>query len=159
MAAEAGYISVANIHNVGSEENMPDKINDGLAALALAMDESLNQDVDTNKANSPTPPASCDRFRSPAPSCALSPSTSTDTAILETLKAMQAYIIAMEKNRGVGGGGRGANRRDRIDHVIDPNATKCRHCNRVHIRPDSGCWDLEANAHRRPENWKKSKKE
>ena len=140
---------------------MPDKINDGLVALALAMDEYLNQAVDANKAKSSTPPASRYRSRSPAPSCALSPSTSTDTAILDTLKAMEARIIVMEKNHGGGGsgGGRGANRRDRIDHIIDPNATKCRHCNRAHIRTDSGCWDLEANSHRRPENWKKSKKE
>ena len=93
----------------------------------------------------------------PAPARAPSPSTSTDTAILATLKAMEARIITMEKKRG--GGGRGANGRDSVDHVINPNATKCRHCGRVHIRPDYECWDLESNAYRCPENWKNPKKE
>ncbi len=38
------------------------------------------------------------------------------------------------------------------------NATKCKHCNRVH--PDcteSQCWELEANAAKRPANWKSVK--
>ena len=60
------------------------------------------------------------------------------------------------KRSGSGGGGRGSNRRER---VINPNATKCKHCGRAHIRPDAECWDLEADAHRCPANWKKSKRE
>ena len=110
---------------------MTEKINNGLTALALAMDDSLHQAVSVNEAKSPTPPASRDRSRSPAPARGPSSATSTDTAILAILKAMEARIIAMEKR---GGGGREANRRGR---VIDPNAKKCKHCGRVHIRPDS----------------------
>ena len=136
---------------------MTDKINNGLTALTLAMDKSLNQALSANESKSPTPPASRNRSFSPAPARAPSPATSTDTAILATLKDMEARIIAMEK-RGGGGGGREANRRERAERVIDPNATKCKHCGRVHIRPDSECWDLEANAHRRPANWKNSNK-
>ena len=71
---------------------------------------------------------------------------------------MEARIIAMEK-RGGGGGGRGANRRERAERVINPNAAEWKHCGSIHIRPNSECWDLKANAHRRPANWKKSKKE
>ena len=103
------------------------KINNGLTALALAMDESLHQSVAATKAKSPTPPASQDRFFSPTPAHAPSPARSTDTTILATLKAMEAHIIAMEKRGGGGGGGggrRGANRRERAEHVIDTNATK-----------------------------------
>ena len=153
-AADAGYSSVANIRDADLEERMTDKINDGLTDLALAMDESLHQAVSANEAESPTPPASRDRSRSPVPAHAPSSAMSTNTAILATLKAMEARIIATEKCGG--GGGREANRRGR---VIDPNATKCKHCGRVHIRPDSEFWDLEANAHRRPSHWKKSKRE
>ena len=109
---------------------MTDKNNNGLTVLALAMDESLNQAV--------APPASRNRSCSPAPARSPSPATSTDTAILATLKAMEARIIAMEKHGG-GGGGREANRRERAERVIDTNATKCKHCGRVHIRPDSEC--------------------
>ena len=142
---------------------MTDKLNNGIAALALAMDESLHQAVAANEARSPTPPASCDSYCSPVLASAPSPSTSADTSILVTLKAMETHIIAMEKNCGGGGGGgggrKGANGRDRAECAIDPKATKCRHCSRVHIRPDSEFWDLEANAHLRPSNWKKSNKE
>ena len=134
------------------------KINDSLTALALSIDESLHQAVAANETKSLIPPASRNCSRSPAPARAPYPAMSTDTAILATLKAMEACIIAMDK-RGGGGGGRGANRRERAERVIDPNATKCKHCGRVHIRPDSEFWDLKANSHRRPANWKKSKRE
>ena len=150
-AVDAGYSSVTNIRGADLEECMIYNINDGLTALALAMDESLNQAVAANEAKSPTPPASRDRYCSPTTARAPSPTTSTDTAILKTFKAMEARIIATEKC--------GANRRECAERVIDPNATKCKHCGRVHIRPNSECWDLEANSHRHPANWKNSKKE
>ena len=113
---------------------MTDKINDGLTALALTMDEYLHQAVAATETKSPTPLASHNRSRSPGPARAPSPATITDTAILTTLKAMEARINAMEKRGGGDGGGREANRRGR---VINPNATKCKHCGRVRIRPDS----------------------
>jgi hypothetical protein len=35
------------------------------------------------------------------------------------------------------------------------NATKCKHCDRVHPNhTESQCWELEANAAKRPANWK-----
>ena len=104
---------------------MTDKINDDLTALALAltMDESLHQAVAANEAKSPTPPASHNHSRSPAPERAPSPATSTNTAILATHKAMEARIITMEK-RGGGGGGRGVNRKEHAERVINPNTTK-----------------------------------
>jgi hypothetical protein len=38
------------------------------------------------------------------------------------------------------------------------NATKCKHYNRVHPnRTESQCWELEANAAKRPANWKSVK--
>ena len=38
------------------------------------------------------------------------------------------------------------------------NATKCKHCNRVHPnRTQSQWWELEANAAKRPANWKSVK--
>ena len=121
--ADAGYSSVASIRDTDLEERMTDNINDSLIALALTMDESLHQAVPANKAKSPTPPASRDRSRSPAPTRAPSPAMCTNTAILETLKAIEARIVVMEK-RGGGGGRRRANRRERAERVIDPNATK-----------------------------------
>ena len=65
--AEAGYSSVANIHDVNLEELMTGKINNGLTALALTMDESLHQALSATEAKSPNPPASRDRSCSPAP--------------------------------------------------------------------------------------------
>ena len=94
---------------------MTDKINNILTDLALTMDESLNQAVAANKAKSPTPPASRNHSRSPAPARAPSLATSTNTNILATLKDTEACIIAMEKKRGSGGGGRRTNGRDCID--------------------------------------------
>ncbi len=38
------------------------------------------------------------------------------------------------------------------------NATKCKHCSRVHPnRTKSQCWELEANAAKPPANWKSVK--
>jgi hypothetical protein len=38
------------------------------------------------------------------------------------------------------------------------NATKCKHCDRVHPNcTESQCWELEANAAKRPINWKSVK--
>ncbi len=38
------------------------------------------------------------------------------------------------------------------------NATKCKHCNRVHPNcTKSQCWELEANTAKRPANWKSVK--
>jgi hypothetical protein len=38
------------------------------------------------------------------------------------------------------------------------NATKCKHCNRVHPNcTESQCWELEANAAKCPANWKSVK--
>jgi hypothetical protein len=38
------------------------------------------------------------------------------------------------------------------------NAMKCKHCDRVHPnRTESQCWELEANAAKRPANWKSVK--
>ena len=46
--ANAGYSSVANIRDSDLEERMTDKINDGLTALDLTMDEYLHHDVVAN---------------------------------------------------------------------------------------------------------------
>ncbi len=38
------------------------------------------------------------------------------------------------------------------------NATKCKHCDKIHPnRTKSQCWELEANAAKRPANWKSAK--
>jgi hypothetical protein len=38
------------------------------------------------------------------------------------------------------------------------NSTKCKHCNKIHPnRTKSQCWELEANAAKRPANWKSAK--
>jgi hypothetical protein len=38
------------------------------------------------------------------------------------------------------------------------NATKCKHCDKIHPnRTESQCWELEANAAKRPANWKSAK--
>jgi hypothetical protein len=38
------------------------------------------------------------------------------------------------------------------------NTTKCKHCDRVHPNcTESQCWELEANAAKRPANWKSVK--
>ena len=47
-AADADYSSVANVCDVDIEKRMRDKLNNGLAALALAMDKYLNQAVVAN---------------------------------------------------------------------------------------------------------------
>ena len=48
---------------------------------------------------------------------------------------------------GGGGGGSGNQRRQ--------NAKKCAHCGRFHpSKPDSKCWNLEANKADRPDGWK-----
>ena len=44
-AADAGYNSVTNIRNANLDERMTDKINDGLTALSLMMEEYLHQAV------------------------------------------------------------------------------------------------------------------
>ena len=47
-AADADYSSVANVCDVDIEKRMRDKLNNGLAALALAMGKYLNQAVVAN---------------------------------------------------------------------------------------------------------------
>jgi hypothetical protein len=38
------------------------------------------------------------------------------------------------------------------------NATKCKHCNKIHPNcTKSQCWELKANAAKRPANWKSAK--
>ena len=115
-------------------------------------------------------PGPRDCFHSPAPTPA--PATSSDIALLATLKAMETRLVAIEKNDS-GGGGSGRNllyekycRSNEFFHNQQaklrnklPDVKHCRHCGKFHLgTPDSEYWSLEANSHCHPSTWKKKDK-
>jgi hypothetical protein len=74
--------------------------------------------------------------------------TETQTALTATTKALEAITLKLANGGGGGGGGGPPGGK--------PKPKKCPHCNKFHFKHPE-CWELPANAAKRPANWKSVK--
>jgi len=146
----AGFHSSANAAIAAEVEANQTLINENFAQLAEAtdatIDEKINAAIETLKSN--------DRFSKPAASSPATKPTDSNVAMLKVLEDMSKRLTSMEaenkrlrNNPRRGGNPRGAPK-------ADDGKPKCKHCKGfMHPRGEDSCWELEANAATRPNNW------
>ena len=143
----AGFHSSANAAIAAEVEANKTLINDNFAQLAVAtdatIDEKINAAIETLKSN--------DRFSKPAASSPATNPTDSNVPILKILEDMSKRLTSMEAEnkrlRNKRGNPRGAPK-------VNDGKPKCKHCKGVmHPRGEDSCWELEANAATRPNNW------
>ena len=146
----AGFHSSANAAIAAEVEANQTLINENFAQLAEAtdatIDEKINAAIETLKSN--------DRFSKPAASSPATKPTDSNVAMLKVLEDMSKRLTSMEaenkrlrNNPRRGGNPRGAPK-------ADDGKPKCKHCKGImHPRGEDSCWELEANAATRPNNW------
>ena len=151
-AGDAGYHS-ANIA-VDLERKINEKLTDGMAAVALAADQTILQLMEHHGGKqSSTGKSSASNTSAP----------NDNTAVLIALLAKMDKRLAMLEERsssgGKGGGGGGdqnGGANHRTSGGTDQKASKfkyCKNCGRKHVAPKADCLNLEENAAKRPEGF------
>jgi hypothetical protein len=140
----AGFHSSANAAIAAEVEANKTLINDNFAQLAVAtdatIDEKINAAIETLKSN--------DRFSKPAASSPAIKPTDSNVAMLKILEDMSKRLTSMEAEN------KRLRNNPRRGGKADDGKPKCKHCKgRMHPRGEDSCWELEANAATRPNNW------
>ena len=151
-AGDAGYHST-NIA-VDLERKINEKLTDGMAAVALAADQTILQLMEHHGGK---------QSSTGKPSASNTSVPNDNTAALLALLAKMDKRLAMLEERsssgGKGGGGGGdqnGGANHRTSGGTDQKASKfkyCKNCGHKHVAPEADCLNLEENAAKRPEGF------
>ena len=162
-AKDVGYHSAAQVSE-DLEARLEQKMEADIAALAIAVEDSINLAMG-EATKTPTPPAAA-----PTKSAAPPAADGGTAAVLAALATITERLEKLEKQggrrrdprNGGGGGGGGAGGAGGgagdgagagaggAPKVKWADLKPCRHCGKVHRTPEAQCWSLDANAHLRP---------
>jgi hypothetical protein len=151
-AGDAGYHS-ANIV-VDLERKLNEKLTDGMAAVALAADQTILQLMEHHGGKqSSTEKSSASNTSAPNDNTA---------ALLALLTKMDKRLATLEgksnsgSKSGGGGGDQNGGANQKTNGGTDQKASKfkyCKNCGRKHVAPEADCLNLEENAAKRPEGF------
>ena len=136
------------------ERKINEKLTDGMAAVALAADQTILQLMEHHGGKQSS-------TGKPSTSNTSVPNDNTD-ALLALLAKMDKRLATLKEKSNSGGksGGGGGNQNGGANHRTsggtDQKASKfkyCKNCGRKHVAPEADCLNLEENAAKRPEGF------